>query len=237
MGYSFSSQLPTSGPADADAVDEADASTSDLNDRPCDSNDMLEEDTEKLTRLTLDLDQNIQHSPQHSEENQPEVVKKNVFKLDEIVKEFLGTIDPKHKNRTRMSNPMMMIANELASLEKQVELFVGCCGKQDKSFLKLEEYLTRCLLKFDEIDRTDEVVTRTRKKLINFTQQQLDILESKAIATNPDPNAIHLRQLANEIVYPEDYVAPNETADIDQVLKNKKVKNRRSHNYHMRKNQ
>ena len=235
MGYSFSSQLPTSCPADA--VGGADTSTSDLNDRPYDSNELPEEDIEQPTPLNLDLKQNTEQSTPHTQEDQPEVVKKNVFKLDEIVKEFLGTIDPKHKNRTRMSNPMMMIANELASLEKQVELFVGCCGKQDKSFLKLEEYLTRCLLKFDEIDRTDEVVTRTRKKLINFTQQQLDILESKAIATNPDLNAIHLRQLANEIVYPDDYVAPNETADINQVLKNKKAKNRRSHNYHMRKNQ
>ena len=53
---------------------------------------------------------------------------------------------------------------ELSKLEKEVENFAGL--KNDKSFLKLVELLTRCLLKLDEIDRGDEQINLNRKKFV-----------------------------------------------------------------------
>lgn len=52
--------------------------------------------------------------------------------------------------------------------------------KNDKTFLKLDELLTRCVLKLDEIDRGDEQVNQTRKKLINFAHQLADRLDEIA---------------------------------------------------------
>ena len=70
------------------------------------------------------------------------------------------------------------ISNELSRLEVEVQQFSG--SRNDKSYLKLEEYLTRCLLKLDEIERIDDNVTQLRKRLINYTHQLSDSLDSKA---------------------------------------------------------
>ena len=77
---------------------------------------------------------------------------------------------------------------ELEKLEKDVEAFEGT--KNDKVFLKLEELLTRCLLKLDEIDRGDEQINLNRKKLINYTHTLTDKLEGIA-ASNASKVATH----------------------------------------------
>ena len=71
------------------------------------------------------------------------------------------------------------VLHELNNLEKEVEQFTG--RKNEKSFLKIDEYLTRCLLKLDEIERTDEKLNQIRKRLINYTQLLSDKLEAKAL--------------------------------------------------------
>ena len=72
------------------------------------------------------------------------------------------------------------ILDELSNLEKDVESFDGI--KNDKAYLKLEEFLTRCLLKLDEIDRGDEQININRKNLINFTHTLTEKLEVIATA-------------------------------------------------------
>lgn len=69
------------------------------------------------------------------------------------------------------------IANELNRIQEEIHEFNG--QKNDKDFLKLDEYLTRCLLKLDEIDRTDEFVNQQRKTLISFTHELAEYLETK----------------------------------------------------------
>lgn len=69
------------------------------------------------------------------------------------------------------------IADELNRLQEEVHRFNG--QKYDKDFLKLDELLTRCLLKLDEIDRSDENVNQQRKTLISFTHELTEHLESK----------------------------------------------------------
>lgn len=64
---------------------------------------------------------------------------------------------------------------ELTSLEQQVESFAGM--KNDKLFLKLDELLTRCVLRLDEIERGDEQINQTRKRLINHAHKLADRLE------------------------------------------------------------
>lgn len=77
------------------------------------------------------------------------------------------------------------ILDELKRYEKDVYEFGG--KKGDKAYLKLEELLTRCLLKLDAIERGED-----RKRLINFTHVLSDKLEeiaSKNSASNVnDPN-------------------------------------------------
>lgn len=70
------------------------------------------------------------------------------------------------------------VLNELNRLEKDVEGFAGV--KNDKVYIKLEELLTRCLLRLDEIDRGEETINQNRKKLINFTHKLSDKLEEIA---------------------------------------------------------
>ena len=52
--------------------------------------------------------------------------------------------------------------------------------KNDKLFLKIDELITRSLLKLDEIDRGDEQVNQTRKKLINYAHKLSDRLDEIA---------------------------------------------------------
>jgi hypothetical protein len=73
------------------------------------------------------------------------------------------------------------ISNELNSLEIEINNFVGL--RNDRAYLKLEELLTRCLLKLDEIDRGDEKINDMRKNLINFTHKLSDKLEL-AVSSN-----------------------------------------------------
>lgn len=70
------------------------------------------------------------------------------------------------------------ILAELTSLETEVDGFGGV--KNDKLFLKIDELITRSLLKLDEIDRGDEQVNQTRKKLINFAHKLSDRLDEIA---------------------------------------------------------
>jgi len=50
--------------------------------------------------------------------------------------------------------------------------------------MKLEELLTRCLLKLDELDRKDENINAQRRTLIDFTNELADYLESKTNSSN-----------------------------------------------------
>jgi hypothetical protein len=78
------------------------------------------------------------------------------------------------------------ISIELNNLEKEILKFEG--KKNDKLFLKLEELVTRCLLKLDEIERGDEQLNQLRKSLINFSHQLSDKLEVKANANQTTNN-------------------------------------------------
>lgn len=71
-----------------------------------------------------------------------------------------------------------MIHGELNSIRDEIDRFVGK-SSSDKNYLRLEELLTRCLLKLDEIERSDDEVTQLRKRLINLTHELSDLLDKK----------------------------------------------------------
>ena len=103
------------------------------------------------------------------------------------------------------------IENELTDLQQQVNDFNGL--KNDKTYMKLEELLTRCLLKLDELDRKDENINKQRRTLIDFTNELADYLEtkgSKDLISNNDSNnqknnkrqrIINTDNIDNEISY------------------------------------
>jgi hypothetical protein len=103
----------------------------------------------------------------------------------------LGSKNSSSQNNNNCNSPIVTsktlhekcqnISDELNNLEKEVEKFDG--KKGDKIYLKLEEFLTRCLLKLDEIERGDEQINQTRKRLINFANGLTDKLDLKAISS------------------------------------------------------
>jgi type IV secretory pathway VirB10-like protein len=88
------------------------------------------------------------------------------------------------------------VLHELNNLEKEVEQFSG--RKNEKSFLKIDEYLTRCLLKLDEIERTDDKLNQIRKRLINYTQLLSDKLEAKALMNENNEKKAESNNQANK---------------------------------------
>lgn len=104
-------------------------------------------------------------------------------RLQEIVQEYLACAPISCKYRGRNSE-LMNIVHDLVGLNRSVDDYPSGLGKEDKKYLKLEEFLTRCLVKFDNIERSSEVLIKTRKQLIHFTQRLLDKLETKATDTS-----------------------------------------------------
>ena len=82
------------------------------------------------------------------------------------------------------------IEAELNALEHDVLNFAGT-KTSDRSYLKLEEMLTRVLLKLDAIERGEERINQTRRRIINYTHQLSDKLEARAIdnETNKSQNS------------------------------------------------
>jgi hypothetical protein len=78
------------------------------------------------------------------------------------------------------------IGSKLDELDKSVNVYTNGTNKKDKQFLVLEEYLTRCLLNLDEIERGDERINDQRKKLINQTQRIIEKLEAKLLPTTDE---------------------------------------------------
>jgi len=75
------------------------------------------------------------------------------------------------------------ISAELNRLAVEVDKFVGTT--KDKEYLKLEELLTRCMLRLDEVERgEDQKLNDHRKSLINYTHQLSERLESMAQAVS-----------------------------------------------------
>jgi hypothetical protein len=72
------------------------------------------------------------------------------------------------------------IAIELEDYQIELTILKPGCGKKDKHYLKLEEFLTRCLLKLDEIEKTDDIIA-LRKSLIVESNKLLDQLETIAL--------------------------------------------------------
>lgn len=79
------------------------------------------------------------------------------------------------------------IQAELEQYEIELTTMKPGCGKKDKLYLKLDEFLTRCLLKLDEIEKTDDII-HLRKSLIVTSNKLLDQLENIALETKPEEN-------------------------------------------------
>jgi hypothetical protein len=78
-----------------------------------------------------------------------------------------------------------VIEVELENLQNDLTTLKPGCGKNDKLYLKLGEFLTRCLLKLDAIEKTNEIV-HMRKSLIVATYMLLDQLETIAFETKTE---------------------------------------------------
>jgi hypothetical protein len=109
----------------------------------------------------------------------PEPEKKE-RRLNEIVQEYMALAPINDKYRARNSE-LMNIVHDLVSYDRSVNDFKSGKGKEDKDYIKLDERLTKCLIRFDNIERSNEVVTQTRKQLIDFTQNLINKLEAKAL--------------------------------------------------------
>lgn len=77
------------------------------------------------------------------------------------------------------------IAIVLENYEIELSTVKIGCGKKDKLYLKLEELVTRCLLKLDEIERSDDIFA-LRKSLIVRSNKILDRLEQIASGIEPE---------------------------------------------------
>ena len=75
------------------------------------------------------------------------------------------------------------IAKELEHLANETGTVKSGCGEGDKLYRRLDEYITRCLLKLDEIERSEEINT-FRKSLINLSNKLLDRVQSIASGTS-----------------------------------------------------
>lgn len=75
-------------------------------------------------------------------------------------------------------NQISKVKNEMVELKKQIEEFSG--SFQDKQYRYLDEMLTQCMLKLDNIDTggLDEI-RKARKIAINEVQTYISLLESK----------------------------------------------------------
>lgn len=115
-------------------------------------------------------------------EPEPEPVKEE-RRLNEIVQEYMALAPYNCKYRARNSE-LMNIVHDLVVYDRSVNDLKCGKGKEDKAFIKLEENLTKCLIRFDNIERCNEVVIATRKQLIDFTQKLITKLETKAMDTS-----------------------------------------------------
>jgi hypothetical protein len=95
--------------------------------------------------------------------------------------------EPQSQSVRTLEDKCNEIYTELKRLETDAEAFAG--RKDDKTFLKIEEFLTICLLKLDEIERTDDRIRKLRKSLINFSHEISAKLEQKAIANGEASNS------------------------------------------------
>jgi BCL2-associated athanogene 3 len=116
------------------------------------------------------------------------------------------------------------IAVELENLQNDLTTLKHGCGKKDKLYLKLEEFLTRCLLKLDAIEKTDEIV-HMRKSLIVATNRLLDQLETIALETktengnnsdNEPPSSKRPKSPAAEKNQDDSKLAQSETTEVTQ---------------------
>jgi len=167
-------------------------------------------------------------------------------RLNEIVQEYLLLAPINDKYRARNSE-LMNIVHDLVGLDRSVNDFKPGCGKEDKKFLKYEELLTRCLLKFDNIERNNEVLTKTRKELINLTQRLINKLETKALDMStpvpaPEVKEIKTKPQETAAVEIEDIkveennneIAANNGESVEDILK-KKGKSKKPKNFALRK--
>ncbi len=104
------------------------------------------------------------------------------------------------------------IQNELNNLERDVDNFDGKHG--DRNFKKLDELLTRCLLKLDEIDRSDDKIKQLCKNLINSVHRLTEKLETKA---NSNHNNL---TIDNSNTIPSAHVSNNDQASNDSTTNN-----------------
>jgi len=89
------------------------------------------------------------------------------------------------------------IAIELENYEIELSTVKSGCGKKDKLYLKLDEFVTRCLLKLDEIERSDDIFA-LRKSLIVRSNKILDRLEQIASGIEPEvDNEVNEKQSSN----------------------------------------
>ncbi|XP_067120897.1 BAG domain-containing protein Samui-like [Centruroides vittatus] len=145
-------------------------------------------------------------------------------------------------------NQIAKVKNEMVGLKKQVEEFTGCF--QDKQYRYLDEMLTQCMLKLDNIDTggLDEI-RKARKVAINEVQTCISLLESKITRKNSkseDPNqaitqeAMDVCKQSEEVSVkssnniPSEKMEPNESIDkiTDNTLQNTQCSEMTEENVH-----
>lgn len=111
------------------------------------------------------------------------------------------------------------IAKELEDYQNELTTIKPGCGKKDKLYLKLDEFLTRCLLKLDLIEKTDDIIA-LRKSLIVTSNMLIDQLESVALDdTIQSNNSGEIATSMMETENTSDLVAAKNESDISDSNK------------------
>lgn len=87
------------------------------------------------------------------------------------------------RTQSSQSNDQIEIGstrNDAIILIKQIHSFQGS-NEEDKSFRYIDEMLTRCILRLDNIEPSDSEVRIERKQTINHINQAISILERRMI--------------------------------------------------------
>jgi len=105
------------------------------------------------------------------------------------------------------------IYNEVESLHKEVNEFSG--EYQDKQYRYLDEMLTRCMIKLDNVDTEgDEQIRQARKRAINAVHQCVSLLENRGNR----PSKTNVTEESSEDQTHINDLAPTEINSVDNSL-------------------
>lgn len=95
-----------------------------------------------------------------------------------------STSEIKEEEQLKALNVIREIRRDAEKLRKTVEEFEG--RKDDVQYVYLNETLLRCLIKLDSVNASDDFVKEQRKRVADYVQDCVRLLDSRAEGDEPD---------------------------------------------------